>query len=161
MKKTRTIDDLDRIDRKILRELQENGRISYVDLGSMVGLSTSPCIERVRRLEREGFIQSYAAKIDPHRLNAAILIFVQIKLKAVSPDVFEEFSRAVTSIPHIQECHFVSGAYDYLMKVRIESMNHYRELLGEILRQLPGVKDTESFVVVEEIKESIVIPIKD
>ncbi|MDH3695171.1 MAG: Lrp/AsnC ligand binding domain-containing protein [Gammaproteobacteria bacterium] len=143
------MENLDRINRKTLRELQVNGRISYVDLGSTVGLSTSPCIERVRRLEREGFIQNYTAKVDPHRLNAAILIFVQIKLKAVSPDVFEDFRRAVTNIPYIQECHFVSGSFDYLMKVRIESMNHDRELLGEILRQLPGVKDTESFVVVE------------
>ena len=151
---------LDRIDRNILRILQEHGRISYVDLANLVGLSTSPCLERVRRLEKDGFIKGYSAILEPAYLHAGLLVFVEISLDYTSPDIFAQFREAAQRIPQVQECHLVSGSFDYLLKVRIPDMAAYRELLGEIVQTLPGVRDSKSCVVMEEIKESLqlVIP---
>ena len=152
---------LDRIDRRILRQLQRDGRTSYVDLAERVGLSTSPCLERVRRLEREGFIKGYTALLDPQRLDAALLVFVEISLHYTSAEIFEEFREAVLAWPQILECHLVSGDFDYLLKVRIADIASYRRLLGEIMHALPGVRDSRSIVVMEEVKESAVIPVAD
>ena len=145
---------LDRIDRKILRGLQENGRVSFTELAERVGLSPSPCLERVRRLEREGFIRRYTALLDPGRLDAGLLVFVEISLDYKSPDIFERFRESVRNLPEILECHLVSGHFDYLLKARIADMQDYRALLGEILKTLPGVRDSRSFVVMEEVKET-------
>ncbi len=152
---------LDRLDRKILRKLQENGRISYVDLAAAVGLSTSPCLERVKRLEKDGVIKGYTALIDPHAVGAGLLVFVEISLDYTSPDIFEQFKRAALELPQVQECHLVSGNFDYLIKARIEDMAAYRELLGLILRTLPGVRDSRSFVVMEEVKETLALEIPE
>ena len=103
---------LDRIDLKILSSLQDNARISYVELASQVGLSTTPCLERVKRLERAGIIRGYKAVLDPAALKANLLVFVEISLETQSPAVFDEFRRAVTKLPQIQECHLVSGQFD-------------------------------------------------
>jgi len=150
---------LDRIDLRILQTLQKDGRISYVDLGETVGLSTSPCLERVRKLEREGFIQGYQARLHPHLLNAALLVYVEISLDYNTPDIFDQFRAAVLTVPQVQECHLVSGDFDYLLKIRIADMRTYRELLGDILQDLPGVRDTKSYVVMEELKETLDIQI--
>jgi Lrp/AsnC family leucine-responsive transcriptional regulator len=148
---------LDRIDRRILQRLQEEGRISYVELGKAVGLSTSPCLERVKRLEQDGFIKGYRAILNPQRLNASLLIYVEVSLDYNSSDIFDQFRNAVLKIPQIQECHLVSGDFDYLIKIRISDMTAYRALLGEIMQGLPGVRDTKSYVVMEELKESLTI----
>jgi Lrp/AsnC family leucine-responsive transcriptional regulator len=145
---------LDRVDRKILEELQKNGRISYVDLGERVGLSTSPCLERVRRLEQDQYIQGYTAILNPDLLDAGLMVYVEIKLEYESRQIFEKFKRAALRIPYLLECHLLSGDFDYLMKIRVSDMQEYRELLGEILRDLPGVRDTRSYMVMEVIKES-------
>lgn len=108
--------DLDRIDRNILNELQKDGRISNVELSKRVGLSPTPCLERVRRLERQGFIQGYTALLNPHYLDASLLVFVEITLNRGAPDVFEQFNTAVQKLEEIQECHLVSGDFDYLLK---------------------------------------------
>lgn len=152
---------LDRMDRRILRKLQEQGRLSYVDLAAAVGLSPSPCLERVRRLEKDGVIRGYTAVLDPRKLGAGLLVFVEISLDYTSPDIFDQFKRAALQVPQVQECHLVSGNFDYLLKIRIADMTEYRELLGLILRTLPGVRDSHSFVVMEEVKESLAIPIAD
>jgi Lrp/AsnC family leucine-responsive transcriptional regulator len=158
-KSTRPAKHLDRLDRKILNVLQQDGRISYTDLGNRVGLSTSPCLERVRRLERDGYIRGYRAILDPQRLGAELLIYVELSLDYTSPDIFEQFKRAVVALPQVQECHLVSGDFDYLVKIRIADMAAYRELLGEILHGLPGVRDTKSYVVMEEVKETLALDI--
>lgn len=145
---------LDRIDLKILRGLQENARISYVDLAAEVGLSTTPCLERVKRLERSGIIRGYQAILDPQALKANLLVFVEISLETQSPAVFDEFRRAVGTLPQIQECHLVSGQFDYILKCRIPEMSAYRQLLGDVVLTLPGVKESKSYVVMEEVKES-------
>ena len=139
--------DLDRIDRNILNELQKDGRISNVELSKRVGLSPTPCLERVRRLERQGFIQGYTA-------------LLKITLNRGAPDVFEQFNTAVQKLEEIQECHLVSGDFDYLLKTRVPDMSAYRKLLGETLLRLPGVNDTRTYVVMEEVKQSNRLVIK-
>lgn len=151
---------LDRIDRNILRILQNEGRISYTELADNVGLSTTPCIERVRRLEKENFIEGYYARLSPSALGFDMLVFVEIALSYQSPDAFETFNEAVKLLPYIQECHLVSGDSDYLLKARIRDMSEYRALLGEMLLTLPGVKNSKSYIVMEEVKEGVGLPIK-
>lgn len=150
---------LDRIDLRILNELQQNGRISNVELAKRVGLSATPCLERVKRLESNGFIEGYSAKLNPMKLAASLLVFVEIRLSRTSPDVFEEFKQAVTTLPTILECHLVSGDFDYLLKARVADMKAYRKLLGETLLMLPGVSASRSYMVMEEVKETSLLPI--
>ena len=150
---------LDRIDLRILNELQTNGRISNVELAKKVGLSATPCLERVKRLEANGFIQGYSARLNPMKLSASLLVFVEIRLSRTSPDVFEEFKSAVMDLSMIQECHLVSGDFDYLLKARVADMQAYRKLLGETLLTLPGVSASRSYMVMEEVKESPNLPI--
>jgi len=153
--------ELDKIDRQILRILQREGRISYVDLGERVGLSTTPCMERVKRLEREKFIISYGARLNPQKLQANLLVFVEISLTTKSASIFEDFRRAAIKLPHVMECHLVSGDFDYLVKARISEMASYRKLLGDILLKLPGVRESKSYIVMEEIKETLELPVPD
>jgi Lrp/AsnC family leucine-responsive transcriptional regulator len=145
---------LDRIDRRILKEMQNNSRISYVDLGKIVGLSTSPCLERVKRLEKGGYIIDYSASLNPELLGAGLLVFVEISLKYKTENVFDDFKKAVGQWPQIQECHLVSGNYDYLLKVRIKNIAAYRQLLGDIMHTLPDVRDSKTMVVMETACES-------
>jgi Lrp/AsnC family leucine-responsive transcriptional regulator len=147
--------ELDNIDRHILRIIQREGRISFVELGERVGLSTTPCMERVRRLEREKFILGYGARLNPQKLQANLLVFVEISLDSKSASIFDDFRRAATKLPHILECHLVSGDFDYLIKARISEMASYRKLLGDILLKLPGVRESKSYIVMEEIKETL------
>ena len=152
---------LDRIDRRILRALQEDGRISNTDLAARVGLSATPCSERVRRLERDGFITGYHARLSPQALGQSLLVFVEIRLSAKSGRIFEEFRREVLKLPNVLECHLVSGDFDYLIKARIPGMDAYRKLLGDQLLGLPGARESRSYVVMEEIKESLSLSVPD
>ncbi len=151
---------LDRLDMNILRTLQADGRISYVELAEKVGLSSTPCIERVKRLEKDGFIEGYYARLNADALGFSMLVFVEISLSYQSPDAFAEFNKAVMKLPYILECHLVSGDADYLIKARIDGMSEYRALLGDMLLTLPGVKNSKSYIVMEEVKESQSLPIK-
>lgn len=150
---------LDRVDRKILRELQTNGRITNTQLAKCINLSATPCAERVKRLEKQGHIQQYQARLDPKLLDLELLVFVEISLLRTSPDVFAEFREAVMKLPQLLECHLVSGNFDYLIKARVADMKAYRQLLGETLLTLPGVSDSRTYVVMEEVKETQVLPI--
>lgn len=152
---------LDRVDKKILRLLQSNGRMSMTELSEKVGLSITPCTERVRRLEREGVIEGYYARLNPRLLGASLLVFVEIKLSAKSGEIFEAFRREVLKLPQVLDCHLVSGDFDYLIKARIADMSLYRKLLGDILLKLPGANESKSYVVMEEIKESLILPVED
>ncbi len=150
---------LDRIDRKILVELQKDGRISNVELARRIGLSATPCLERVKKLEREGYIKGYKAIVDPAKLGQALLVYVEITITKTSPDVFNEFNRAVKQHEEIIECHLVSGNFDFLLKTRVTDMSEYRAVLGDILLKLPNVSESRTYVVMEEVKgeESIII----
>ena len=150
---------LDRLDRAILGELQGDGRLSNVELARRINLSPTPCAERVKSLEKAGFIKAYTAVLEPKLLHAALLVFVEISLSRNSPGVFAEFKREVVKLPEVLECHLVAGNFDYLIKSRVADMSAYRKLLGETLLTLPGVVDSRTYVVMEELKESQVLPI--
>jgi len=152
---------LDRIDLRILAMLQQDGRLSMKDLADAIGLTITPCVERVKRLERDGVIMGYYARLNPESLGASLLVFVELTLGAKSDAIFDTFKREVLRIPAVQECHLVSGDFDYLVKARIGEMNQYRRLLGDILLQLPGAVQSKSYVVMEEVKETLSIAIPD
>ena len=149
--------DLDKIDLKILKLLQQNARIPMTELAEKVGLSTTPVTERVKRLERDNIISGYHARRNPHAVGQSLLVFVEIKLRSKSGNIFEDFRREVTRIPQILECHLVSGEYDYLIKVRLPDMSAYRDMLGNILLQLPAAAESRSYVVMEEVKEGLML----
>ena len=151
--------ELDRTDRKILKALQVDGRIATVDLAEKVGLSPTSTSERVKRLQREGYIAGYGARLDPHRLGLGLLVFVEVSLDKTTPDVFEKFAGAVQRAPEVLECHMVAGGFDYLIKTRVADMAAYRRFLGEILLALPGVKETRTYAVMEEVKSDGMLPV--
>jgi Lrp/AsnC family transcriptional regulator, leucine-responsive regulatory protein len=145
---------LDRVDQKILDILQRQGRISISELAERVNLSASPCAERVRRLERDGVITGYHARVAPAALGKNLLVFLEIKLSTKSEHVFDKVKKELAHVPEVLECHLVSGDFDYIVKARITEMNAYRKLLGEILQRLPASAESRSYVVMEEIKET-------
>ena len=151
--------EIDRTDRRILNLLQADGRISTVDLADKIGLSPTSTSERLKRLQREGFVSGFRAMLDPHRLGLELLVFVEVSLDKTTPDVFEKFGAAVRRAPEVLECHMVAGGFDYLVKTRVADMAAYRRFLGEILLALPGVKETRTYAVMEEVKSDGVLPV--
>jgi Lrp/AsnC family leucine-responsive transcriptional regulator len=158
-RKPKTPKSLDRTDRRILECLQADGRISNVQLARKVNLTPTPCIERVKRLERQGYIKGYTAILNPEMVNAGLLVFVEIDLSHNSPDAFRRFREEARRLPEIMDCHLVSGNFDYLIKARVSDMKAYRELLGEKILSLPDVKGSRSYVVMEEVKETLNLPL--
>ena len=154
------MNSLNRIDRNILRALQQDGRLSFAELARQVGLTTTPCIERVRRLERDGVITGFSALVNPGAVGAALVVFVQIRLSRTSQDNFAQFKAAASDLPEVQECYLVSGNFDYLIKARVADMAAYREFLGETLLGLPGVQASTSYVVMETVKETLCVEIQ-
>ena len=150
---------LNKIDRNILRELQNNARISYAELARTVGLTTSPCIDRVKRLEKQGYIQNYQAHLNPQLLDAGLVVFVQLRLERTSRKGFGDFQQAVLNLAEVQECYLVSGTFDYLIKARVADMAAYREFLSDTLLSVPGVAESTSIVVMEAVKETLAINI--
>ena len=146
-------DQLSRIDRNLMRLLQRDGRISFAELARQVGLTTTPCKERVKRLEREGYIRGYHAELDPAKLGRGLVVFVQITLQRTAGDAFSEFTEAIRDVPEVEECHLVAGNFDYLIKARVKDMSEYREFLGGSLMQLPGVQESTSYPVMEVVEE--------
>lgn len=146
--------DLDRIDLKILDFLQKDGRISNLKLAEAVSLSATAVLARVQRLTREGFILGYEARLNPLKLGAGMMVFVEVLLDHTTPNVFEQFKAAVQVQPDIMECHMVAGGFDYLLKTRSADMNAYRAFAGSVLWQLPGVRETRTYAVMEEVKNS-------
>lgn len=149
--------ELDRIDRAILRELQADGRITNLRLAEKVGLSPTACLERVKRLTRDNIILGYTAQLNPVALGAGMLVFIEVVLDRTTPDVFDGFQKAVANRPEIMECHMVAGGFDYLLKIRVRNMQSYREMLGSILLSLPGIRETHTYAVMEEVKNSTAI----
>ena len=151
---------LDRTDIKILDILQKDGRISNTRLAEMVNLSATAVLARVQKLAKDGFITGYEARLNPEMLNAAFVVFVEILLDKTTPNVLEEFSDAVLQHPEIIECHMISGGFDFVVKIRCANMEEFRKISGQVLWQLPGVKETRSYPVMEVIKESSQIKLK-
>ena len=146
--------DLDAIDLKILGELQRDGRLSNVALARRVGLSPTPCAERVRALEAAGVIGGYFAKLDAGRLDLGLTVFIEIAIARTSQGAFDQFAEAMRRIPQVQECHMVAGGFDYLLKVRVPDMAAYRAFLGDVLSRVPGIRETHSYAVMEQVKET-------
>jgi Lrp/AsnC family leucine-responsive transcriptional regulator len=149
---------LDRIDLTILDTLQKDGRIANNDLAKKINLSASPCLERVRRLEKEGYIERYRAVLNSIKLNYGMSAFIQVTLDRTTSDVFEKFKVEVVKIKEVVECHMIAGGFDYLLKLRFANMDAYREVLGMIV-ELPAVSQTHTYVVTENVKEDKGVPI--
>ena len=145
---------LDNVDRNILHEIQRDGRIAFVDLAEKVGLSKSPYLKRLRALEKEGYIKGYRAELDANKIEQGYLVYMQVKLRSTNRDALRRFNQAVQDVKEIMSCDMMSGGYDYLLKVRTRDMHAYRELLGDVLSVLPGIDQSSSFPVMEQVKET-------
>lgn len=145
---------MDNIDRKILKTLQENGRMSITELSEIVNLSKTPCAERVRRLEKTGMIDGYRAALNAEALGLGYVTFVQVTLEQTTTEILEKFNRAVRRIPEVEACHMTAGGFDYLLKVRTSGMADYRKLLGDRIGALPGVAQTHTYPVMETVSDN-------
>ena len=149
---------LDRIDMTILKTLQVDGRITNVELAQKVNLSASPCLDRVKRLESEGYIKRYGAFLNASKLDYGMTAFVQVTLDRTTADVFKLFKAEVVKIREVVECHLVAGGYDYLLKIRFTNMEKYRSIL-ERVADLPAISQTHTYMVTEHIKEDTGVPL--
>ncbi|MFT3756935.1 MAG: Lrp/AsnC ligand binding domain-containing protein [Pseudoxanthomonas sp.] len=145
---------LDRTDRRILALLQQDGRITNLKLAEAVNLSPTATLERVKRLTAEGYIIGYRARLNPHKLGAGMLVYVEIVLDRTTENILDQFKAAVLAHPEIMECHLVAGGFDYLLKLRVADMDDYRAVAGRVLWRLPGVRETRTYAVMEEVKNS-------
>lgn len=140
---------LDRLDLRILSQLQKNGRMTNVDLADSVGLSASPCLIRVKRLERAGYISGYGAQIRLDKLGDVLTVFTEVTLSDHHREDFVRFESAIRNIDEIIECHLVSGGYDYLLKFVTRGVNHYQTLIESLLEQNIGIEKYFSFIVIK------------
>jgi len=151
--------NLDSVDLAILAALQDNARLAVVDLARLVNLSPTPCTLRLRRLEKDGIISGYHARLNPRALGHALMVFVTVSLKSTDEATLKAFNSAVRPVKQILECHMVGGGFDYLIKIRVRDMAEYRDILGGVIGALPMVESTHSYFVMEEVKESPLLPI--
>lgn len=149
----------DRTDLKILKLLQADGRITNLKLAEAVALSPTAVLARTQRLQRDGYILGYEARLNPLKLGRAMMVFVEVLLDRTTPNVFNEFKAAVQVRDEIMECHMVAGGFDYLLKTRMADMAAYRDFAGSVLWQLPGVRETRTYAVMEEVKNSSQLPL--
>jgi len=145
---------LDAIDKRILQELQKNARISNVELSKRINLSPTPCLERVKRLEKSGMILGYHANICPVKTKKSLLVFIEVTLERTTNEVFKEFAETVKGYSEILECHLIAGGFDYLLKLRFKDIQQYRYFLGDGLTNLPKVSLTHTYIVSEEVKDT-------
>ena len=153
------VENLDAVDRRILRVLQVDGRVSNAEMARRCNLSPAACFERVRRLRERQVITGYAALIDPAKVGRGLMIFVEVLLDRTTGDRFEAFADMVRRQPEVLECHMVAGGFDYLIKARVSDMDAYRAFLGEVLTRMPGVRETRTYAVLEEVKSTTALPL--
>lgn len=149
---------IDATDRRLIDILQRDGRITNQELATRCGLSPAACHERVRRLRERKVIRATVALIEPKALACDLLIFVEVQLDRTTADAFRAFADHVRAIPEILECHMVAGGFDYLIKARVSDMAAYRQFLGNILASVPGVRETRTYAVLEQVKETTQLP---
>src|SRR5690625_2858361 len=147
-------DELDHIDVQILNAVQKNGRIPNTKLAEAVALSPTAVLARVQKLTKENFIQGFHARLNPNKINAGFLVFVAVLLDRTTLNVIDSFKAAVQTHNEVLECHMVAGGFDYFLKTRHKNMNAYRDFVGRVLWELPGVRETRTFAVMEEVKET-------
>ena len=139
--------------------LADDARISVSQVAAAVGLSQSACTRRIQALEAAGLIEGYGARLNPERLGLGLLVFVEVLLDKTTPDIFDRFAAAVRRAPEVLECHMVAGGFDYLVKARVADMTAYRRFLGETLLAFPGVRETRTYAVMEEVKRDAPLPV--
>lgn len=145
--------DIDQFDMKILRELSVNGRITVTELAGRVGLSKTPCLARMRRLEERRTITGYRAVIDPAKVGLGHIAFVEVKLANTTDKALNAFNAAVRELPEVEQCHMIAGGFDYLLKVRTGDIAAYRQVLGEKISALPHVAQSSTYVAMEAVKD--------
>jgi Lrp/AsnC family leucine-responsive transcriptional regulator len=143
----------DAYDRKILSILSGDGRMTMTELARRIGLSKTPCQARVRKLEAEGFIKGYRAVLDPEKMGLGHVTFVEVRLSDTRESALRAFNAAIQSVPEIEQCHMIAGAFDYLLKVRSRDIDAYRRVLGEVISALPHVASTSTHVSMEAVKD--------
>lgn len=144
---------MDQYDTKIIAELRKNGRLSITDLAEKIGLSKTPVINRLKKLEKSGVILGYTAIIDPVRQGMGHIAFVQVTLSDTRSQALDAFNKAVLTIPEITQCHMIAASFDYLLKVRTADIMDFRTILGEKISALPHVASTSTFVAMEAVKD--------
>ena len=144
---------LDNTDLKILRIIQDDARLTTKELAARVNLSTTPVYERLKRLERCGYIKKYAAILDAEKLNQGFVVFCSVKLKRLNHDIATDFTRMIKEIPQVTECYNISGSYDYLLKIHAPNMKYYQEFLINVLGRIESLGSVESTFVMDEIKQ--------
>ncbi|MGL4960775.1 MAG: Lrp/AsnC family transcriptional regulator [Inquilinus sp.] len=150
---------LDSFDLKILQVLQEDARITMLDLAAQVGLSATPCARRVKRLEDEGLIDRYVTLLNAERLGLGLTVFVNVRLNSQVPKSFETFEAAIQRMPEVVGCYLLAGQYDYLVQVRVANVEAYRDLIRERLIAIEGVAETQSSIVLEQTKHTTALPV--
>jgi Lrp/AsnC family leucine-responsive transcriptional regulator len=155
----KTVTDLDRTDRRILTLLQRQGRIANVDLAKLVNLTPTPCLERVKRLEKEGFITQYVALLDPVKANAALCAYIEVQLSSTTTEAIALFNQQILDLEEVSECQMVAGGFDYLIKIRVADMQDYQRFLGGKLSAIKGISQTHTYVVIEDVKAETAIKI--
>ena len=154
MKESSVQSPLDRADAKILRLLQENGRLSNAELAQKAGVSPATCHRRTQRLFGEGFIRSVRAEVEPTKVDRGALVMVGVVLDRSTPESFREFEEAVRDLKFVLDCHLVAGDFDYFLKIRVGGMEDFNRLHGTRLIALPGVRQTRTFFVMKEVKDN-------
>jgi Lrp/AsnC family leucine-responsive transcriptional regulator len=151
---------LDIFDLRILEVLQAEGRLSNVELADRVGLSPSPCLRRVKRLEFEGVIEGYSARINRNKIGMGVTAFVSVGLDRHREEEAERFRKAVARLPQVVCCHAVSGEPDFLLEIVVSDLNQYSEFVLKRLRRIPGVKDLHSSFALETMKAGTSLPLQ-
>lgn len=147
------METLDRLDVRILECLQADARMSNLKLSQSVHLSPSATLARVQRLIAAGYILGFEARLNAIKLGAGMLVFVEVSLSATTNNSLDRFAEAIAKVPQIAECHMVAGGFDYLLKIRVKDMKAYRDL-ASLIWSLPGVRETRTYTVMEEVKVS-------
>jgi Lrp/AsnC family transcriptional regulator, leucine-responsive regulatory protein len=151
--------DLDAIDRRIVAELQSDGRLSNVDLADKVGLSPSPCLRRVKRLEQEGYIEGYRAALRRDRVGLRFSVFVGVKISAHANEQAQAFEKAVVEMPEVVACHLVSGEADYFLEVVVPDIDEYQRFLIGKLLNMPIVREVRSNIAIQTLKAGAPLPL--
>ena len=151
--------DLDSIDRRIIAALQADGRLSNVELAERVGLSASPCLRRVKRLEREGTIEAYRAVLRRGRVGLGLTVFVGVKIEGHANERAEAFQEAIIAMPEIVACHLVAGDVDYLLEVVVPDLAHYQQYLVGKLLALPIIREVRSNIAIQTLKAGAPLPL--
>lgn len=151
--------ELDRLDKKILGVLQNNGRISNAELSEAVALSASACHRRVQRLETEGFITGYVALVNPRKVACASTVFVEITLSGQADEILEAFERSVAKVPEVLECHLMAGSADYLLKVVARDTEDFAQIHRRSLATLPGVQTMQSSFALRTVRQTTAMPV--